>query len=553
MSITEAPGSELSTPNPIPQKNVGAGSGHRSVLQDLQNRRNTRRRRHTPPPAWMVRCVAQISALANWAWFRLPEHLGARRHEFVTAAASFLVHLFLGLMLAAWMLPSESAEDWFSTLTARRSDLDETQVLQLDDIVQPEQIVDLDVDSSIKQMLSELEDGLATHEVDVPLDRNFSLPIDDLTTLQEVPVLKGEFGGRSTAGRRQAVKKFGGTAESEMAVMSGLRWLESIQLKDGSWSFGKIGAADSPGTLVSTNMGATSMAMLCFLGAGHTHLSGGPFHDTVKKGMAWIHESAVTGSFGADLRGNYQGNSGMYIQGIATIVVCEAAAMEPDDRQLRRLAMGAVAFIERSQDPFGGGWRYQPREPGDTSVTGWQIMALQSAKAGRIRVDDRSFRDARNFLTSVETGGGAFYGYTKPQANRDSMTAVGLLCRMYLGWKRNHDGLRRGVQHLSRVGPSRDDIYYNYYATQVMHHWGGDEWSKWNERMREQLIDTQVQNGPASGSWNVTDPHGSAGGRIYQTALSILTLEVYYRHLPLYRRLDHLSEDDEAANKAVGN
>ena len=39
------------------------------------------------------------------------------------------------------------------------------------------------------------------------------------------------------------------------------------------------------------------------------------------------------------------------------------------------------------------------------------------------------------------------------------------------------------------------------------------------------------------GSWSPAgDAHASTGGRVMSTSLAILTLEVYYRHLPLYRR-----------------
>jgi hypothetical protein len=82
-------------------------------------------------------------------------------------------------------------------------------------------------------------------------------------------------------------------------------------------------------------------------------------------------------------------------------------------------------------------------------------------------------------------------------------------------------------------------MYYNYYATQVLHHWGGEEWKKWNAVMRDHLIDTQETDGHARGSWLPTSSlGGSHGGRLYQTTLSIMTLEVYYRHLPLYRDRD---------------
>ncbi|HID23585.1 MAG TPA: hypothetical protein EYP14_14470 [Planctomycetaceae bacterium] len=116
------------------------------------------------------------------------------------------------------------------------------------------------------------------------------------------------------------------------------------------------------------------------------------------------------------------------------------------------------------------------------------------------------------------------------------MTAVGLLCRMYLGWTRERRALQDGVTFLSRRGPVDDEMYYNYYATQVLHHWGGEKWKRWNEVMREQLIKTQDRAGHATGSWKPRDRHGHVGGRLYMTSLCVMTLEVYYRHLPLYQR-----------------
>jgi hypothetical protein len=79
-------------------------------------------------------------------------------------------------------------------------------------------------------------------------------------------------------------------------------------------------------------------------------------------------------------------------------------------------------------------------------------------------------------------------------------------------------------------------MYYNYYATQVLHHWGGPEWDRWNNTMREHLVRSQIRLGHAAGSWDVADRHGIMGGRLYMTSLALLTLEVYYRHLPLYQR-----------------
>ena len=108
---------------------------------------------------------------------------------------------------------------------------------------------------------------------------------------------------------------------------------------------------------------------------------------------------------------------------------------------------------------------------------------------------------------------------------------------MYLGWKKDRPGIQEGVKYLAKQGPDKNDIYFTYYASQVMFHWGGKEWEEWNRKLRSMLVNTQVQKGPERGSWRFAAPHGGSAGTLYQTALSILTLEVYYRHLPLYQKI----------------
>jgi hypothetical protein len=68
-----------------------------------------------------------------------------------------------------------------------------------------------------------------------------------------------------------------------------------------------------------------------------------------------------------------------------------------------------------------------------------------------------------------------------------------------------------------------------------MHHWGGTEWRQWNAAMRDHLISTQSTAKHSAGSWAPRDPHSGPGGRLYMTCLAIMTLEVYYRHLPLFQ------------------
>ena len=117
------------------------------------------------------------------------------------------------------------------------------------------------------------------------------------------------------------------------------------------------------------------------------------------------------------------------------------------------------------------------------------------------------------------------------------MTAEALLCRQYLGWPKGHPGMQEGVRYLLEEhapDAKQPNIYYWYYATQVMHHFGGTSWRKWNAKMRNVLVSTQHKNGPEAGSWDPKGRFSNEGGRIYQTSLSVCSLEVYYRYMTLY-------------------
>src|SRR5262249_4524812 len=152
--------------------------------------------------------------------------------------------------------------------------------------------------------------------------------------------------------------------------------------------------------------------------------------------------------------------------------------------------------------------------------------------------------NASAFLDSCASPDGSQYGYTGPGGS-PAMTAVGLLCRQYMGWGPRNPSLAKGVDFLKKTPPgATNDIYFYYYATQVMHFFGGDSWEEWNQGtktkkgIRDWLIEKQDKsNTHAKGSWSPQgDRWGSGGGRLMVTSLSLLTLEVYYRHLPLYRR-----------------
>ncbi len=362
----------------------------------------------------------------------------------------------------------------------------------------------------------------------LPLTPQSTRPTDLL--MRTGAAVVGRLGGRGREARAALAGRDGGNDASERAVERGLRWLMAHQREDGSWSFDHHqsacrGQCRNPGTEASTTA-ATALVLLPFLGAGYTHHQG-EYREVVGGGLYYLASRALSTPNGADLQ-----NGTMYAQGLAAIALGEAYAMT-GDRALQDLTQSAIDFVVYAQDKRGGGWRYTPGEPGDTTVTGWQLMGLKSGQMAGLQVPLSSIYLVRRFLDGVQSDEGAQYGYLTPQP-RNSTTAIGLLCRMYTGWQRDHPALQRGVQHLSEWGPSQSNMYYNYYATQVMRHWEGPLWQQWNSKMRDHLIATQATASHEAGSWYFRDAYGDRGGRLYNTAMAVMTLEVYYRYMPLY-------------------
>lgn len=381
--------------------------------------------------------------------------------------------------------------------------------------------------------------------LELQLDPNIDEPaLPDITKVKHL-VGTSTGGGAALAARDprirvEVVKREGGTTLTEAAVSRGLRWLAMHQNRDGSWSLHRFNHAPGcscNGTGVNSDAAGTSLALLPFLGAGQTHLVG-RYRESVSSGLRWLLQHQREDG---DLRSNPSGNTGMYAHGQATIVLCEAYLMTGDEK-LKDPAQRALNFIIEAQH-VGGGWRYRPGEPGDTSVVGWQVMALQSGRAAKLEVPEVTMELAGHYLDSASSRGGALYAYQPGHTPKAAMTAEGLLCRMYLGWKAEDPGLREGVEflrskHLPDV--NQPNIYYWYYGTQTFHHYGGNAWKEWNDKMRDILISSQARSGHKAGSWNAWpgDSHARSGGRIYVTALATCVLEVYYRHLPIFRQLD---------------
>ncbi len=344
--------------------------------------------------------------------------------------------------------------------------------------------------------------------------------------------------GRGMSKNQKEVEKNGGTKASEIAVTKALKWLAIHQLPDGSWDFDLTqcpnckGQCRNSGKLANARIAATGLALLPFLGRGDTHKKSDRYKSTIHRGLQYLVSQMRVSSHGGAL--NEPGGN-MYSHGIAAIAICEAYAMTKDPNLLAP-TRAVLSYICYAQDPIGGGWRYRPRQAGDTSVVGWQLMALKSGYMAGFDIPPLVVERASTFLDSVQVNGGSAYGYVSP-GQTEATTAIGLLCRMYLGWKRDNPALERGVRMLSKRGPSPSNMYYNYYATQVMRHWEGEPWENWNRQMRDQLVHSQAKQGHEEGSWFTGggDLGAVPGGRLYCTAMATMILEVYYRYMPIYR------------------
>jgi hypothetical protein len=338
--------------------------------------------------------------------------------------------------------------------------------------------------------------------------------------------------------------------QTELAIERGLQFLAKYQRPDGSWQLEDFDEQ----VRMRSPTAATALALLSFQGAGYTHQQF-KYEGVCKGALGWlIQQQQPNGDLYVRTDTASNANAWLYSHSMATLALCEAYGMTQDEA-VRGAAQRAIDFLVESQDPVGGGWRYSPRIGSDTSVTGWVMMALKSAELSGLEVPRKTYDGIQKWIENSQAKDTAYLYRYNWLANTPStehgriptpvMTSVGLLIRLYTGWKRDNEQMQKGVSWLldrlpaegTPQSPSRD-TYYWYYATQVIFHAGGESWKRWYGALYPMLIRTQVETGDYLGSWDpggtVPDAWGAFGGRLYVTTLNLLSLEVYYRHLPLY-------------------
>jgi hypothetical protein len=363
---------------------------------------------------------------------------------------------------------------------------------------------------------------------------------------------------------RQRIDRITGAAGSELvspglerAIELGLIYLARHQAEDGRWTL--LGEGEER-PIMRADSAATALALLAFQGAGYTHQQE-RYAAEVRAGLRYLLSTQQSdGCLYEEADTNSNMYARLYSHGIAALALCEAYGMTQDP-ELQQPAQRAVDFIIRTQHRELGGWRYVPNIGSDTSVTGWMMMALKSGELAGLDVPRTSYEGVRRWLdrSQASTNAPHLYRYNPLAPDTDAqrhgrdpsatMTAVGLLLRLYVGWNREHEGMQRGADYLLANLPAlgapdepeiarQRDTYYWYYATQVMFHMGGEPWRVWQKQLHPLLVDSQEQEGELAGSWDplhpVPDRWAAHAGRLYVTTMNLLSLEVAYRHLPLY-------------------
>ncbi|MCA8920940.1 MAG: terpene cyclase/mutase family protein [Planctomycetes bacterium] len=412
----------------------------------------------------------------------------------------------------------------------------------------------IDADTPVEKPIIILEE-----EVEVTADPPRGVDLSD-TTLDSDSVVDAYGVGGGAAGSyaqrfgKGSLAREGGSPATEHAVTAALGWLKRHQSPNGSWDSDGWSANCSQGTCdgAGTNagdarldVGVTSLALLAFLGNGHSHRFG-PFKRTVNQGLRWLkQQQRADGSVGFDPS---HGES-TYHHALATLVLCEAYAITRDFT-LKRYAEKAVEFCLAAQNP-GLAWKYGVKSGrNDTSVTGWMVLALKAAKVAELQVPDAAFEGARAwFLRATDSegrvgyespgGGSSYLPATEGQYDEvPSMTAVSVLCRIACGERAAEGALRKGAQALAASPPQwapgegtrRVNFYYWYYASNALFQVGGARWQAWNAALQEALLPNQRTGGCEDGSWDPVGEWCLSGGRVFATAINALTLEVYYRH-----------------------
>jgi hypothetical protein len=334
--------------------------------------------------------------------------------------------------------------------------------------------------------------------------------------------------------------------ENRTAIDRGLEFLARVQLDDGRWQFRNLRRTVDPNAerpSPRADAAATGLALLAFLGAGHDHVDG-RYRRVVADGLDYLIRSQQADGEFFPLDGRPTSElTQFYSHGIAALALCEAYGMTGDE-ELRGPAQKSLDFLAGAHHTEPGGWRFLPGIDADAAAIGWQLATLRSGQLAGLTVDPQTMSTIRAFLAR-----------TRADDSRQSTpvaSAVGMAVELHLGDAPTADRFRpvadELLAHLPEVSDAPDDsltfaadssqrnTYYWYYGSEAMYQLGGDDWNAWSQQLYPPLLKSQTQDGPLAGSWSpaqlAAGGPATSGGRLYLTAMNLLSLEIQNRNVP---------------------
>ncbi len=483
---------------------------------------------------------------------------------------SAMGHAVVLAIISVIVMTTEQAVDDASVTTVNIAD-----VKQDEPEVKPPEVVDREEVPKLQEadiQPNELQEWVDEDEpADPTVDPNLSdMPPGDTTGGTAIGLAgPGHHGIHPSpfGGHRPGADKFGGrfakgkpggqmTAE---AVRDGLAWLKNHQDEDGRWDADEFMKHDVEGPRCDGagngghDVGVTALGLLAFLGEGNT-MRTGPYKNAVRKAVKWLRaQQREDGLFGTNATHDF-----IYDHSLAALAMVEGYGLS-EVPALRDSAQRGINYLEAHRNPYMV-WRYQPRDnDNDTSVTGWCVMAYKSAQDFKLDVNAQALKLALTWFDQVTDPITGRCGYTQrgesssrrigdhavnfPTEKGEALTAVGLMCRFFLDQDPEQTPVMleaaNRILEKPPVWNDKDgsiDHYYWYYGTYALYQMGKRHWTEWSQKLTGAVVKTQRKDGNFKGSWDPIDAWGEDGGRVYSTAILVLTLEAYYRYPRVFVR-----------------
>lgn len=328
------------------------------------------------------------------------------------------------------------------------------------------------------------------------------------------------------------------------AVVSALDWLARHQYAEGMWSARSFAQLCEGRVCLGRgedehDLGVTALAVLAMLESGRVRPK---YEDSARRALGWLARRQDDGGCFGPRVGKY-----MYGHAVATLAFARAYPVLGEALYKHHAARG-IRFLEMARNP-GWAWRYGIRDgDNDTSVTGWAGAALLAASAPDvdIEVDPRAMEGILRWLDEVtgdrygevsyrRRGGGSasVRGLNDHYERNEGLTAVAVWLRVRSGDLRGGGFVRLGARRLCGDLPvwNADGTSVDFCAwfsgTRALAAFGDPGlWGPWSVRVRSLLLGHQrkFNEGCSRGSWDPVDKWGCEGGRVYATAMNLLTL-----------------------------